>query len=190
MAHWASPDKVPARRLGMLKAAGEHSVPFHDGRPDRSWGDHRGAGRYTASHPRRQRTTRPHPGVHRPELPGETGDEDGGCAGTRREGDARHHRARPSPPAAADDGPGAAEPRGTGRGRRIERETVVREVHRGRYKTIGAASSPVTPDHVNPERPWPHLEELEKATEGRRIPATRTARAPSFLRARSGAVGG
>jgi FO synthase len=25
--------------------------------------------------------------------------------------------------------------------------------------------SPVTPDHVNPERPWPHLEELEGATE-------------------------
>jgi FO synthase len=27
--------------------------------------------------------------------------------------------------------------------------------------------SPVTPDHVNPERPWPHLAELEKATESR-----------------------
>ena len=27
--------------------------------------------------------------------------------------------------------------------------------------------SPVTPDHVNPERPWPHLDELRAATEGR-----------------------
>ena len=27
--------------------------------------------------------------------------------------------------------------------------------------------SPVTPDHVNPERPWPHLEELERATEAK-----------------------
>jgi FO synthase len=26
--------------------------------------------------------------------------------------------------------------------------------------------SPVTPDHVNPEAPWPHLKELERATEG------------------------
>jgi FO synthase len=26
--------------------------------------------------------------------------------------------------------------------------------------------SPVTPDHVNPEAPWPHLEALERATEG------------------------
>ncbi|MGH9027046.1 MAG: 5-amino-6-(D-ribitylamino)uracil--L-tyrosine 4-hydroxyphenyl transferase CofH [Acidimicrobiia bacterium] len=26
--------------------------------------------------------------------------------------------------------------------------------------------SPVTPDHVNPERPWPHLERLRAATEG------------------------
>ncbi|MDQ3963445.1 MAG: 5-amino-6-(D-ribitylamino)uracil--L-tyrosine 4-hydroxyphenyl transferase CofH [Actinomycetota bacterium] len=26
--------------------------------------------------------------------------------------------------------------------------------------------SPVTPDHVNPERPWPHLEELRRVTEG------------------------
>jgi FO synthase len=27
--------------------------------------------------------------------------------------------------------------------------------------------SPVTPDHVNPERPWPHLQELKTVTEGR-----------------------
>jgi FO synthase len=27
--------------------------------------------------------------------------------------------------------------------------------------------SPVTPDHVNPERPWPHLSELREATEGK-----------------------
>ena len=25
--------------------------------------------------------------------------------------------------------------------------------------------SPVTPDHVNPEAPWPHLDALERATE-------------------------
>ncbi len=25
--------------------------------------------------------------------------------------------------------------------------------------------SPLTPDYINPERPWPHLQELEKRTE-------------------------
>lgn len=40
--------------------------------------------------------------------------------------------------------------------------------------------SPVTPDHVNPERPWPHLDDLARATEaaGRTL-AERTAVAPS-----------
>jgi FO synthase len=42
--------------------------------------------------------------------------------------------------------------------------------------------SPVTPDHVNPEAPWPHLEALERATEraGRRL-VERLAIYPPFL---------
>ncbi len=42
--------------------------------------------------------------------------------------------------------------------------------------------SPVTPDHVNPEAPWPHLEALEKATEraGRNL-VERLAIYPEFL---------
>ena len=42
--------------------------------------------------------------------------------------------------------------------------------------------SPVTPDHVNPEAPWPHLEELERATEraGRNL-VERLAIYPEFL---------
>jgi FO synthase len=27
--------------------------------------------------------------------------------------------------------------------------------------------SPLTPDFINPERPWPHLEELERRTRGK-----------------------
>lgn len=44
--------------------------------------------------------------------------------------------------------------------------------------------SPVTPDHVNPEAPWPHLVELEQATEraGRTL-IERLAIYPSFVRA-------
>jgi len=43
--------------------------------------------------------------------------------------------------------------------------------------------SPVTPDHVNPEAPWPHLAELERATEraGRTL-VERLAIYPEFLR--------
>ena len=40
----------------------------------------------------------------------------------------------------------------------------------GRYLECGindwGGVSPVTPDHVNPERPWPHLDELASVTEG------------------------
>jgi FO synthase len=40
----------------------------------------------------------------------------------------------------------------------------------GRYLAAGLSDwggvSPVTPDHVNPERPWPKLDELEAVTEG------------------------
>ncbi len=43
--------------------------------------------------------------------------------------------------------------------------------------------SPVTPDHVNPEKPWPHLEKLETETEaaGRHL-RQRLAIGPSFAR--------
>jgi FO synthase len=45
--------------------------------------------------------------------------------------------------------------------------------------------SPVTPDHVNPESPWPHLVDLAEATEraGRTL-AERLATYPEFLRMR------
>jgi FO synthase len=43
--------------------------------------------------------------------------------------------------------------------------------------------SPVTPDHVNPERPWPHLEELEGATEAKGyLLLERLALHPSYAR--------
>ena len=42
--------------------------------------------------------------------------------------------------------------------------------------------SPVTPDHVNPEAPWPHLEALEQATErAGRILVERLAIYPAFV---------
>ena len=46
--------------------------------------------------------------------------------------------------------------------------------------------SPVTPDHVNPEAPWPHLDELERATRRRGLRAGGTARDLSRLCAAAG----
>jgi FO synthase len=50
--------------------------------------------------------------------------------------------------------------------------------------------SPVTPDHVNPEAPWPHLDALRQATEraGRSL-VERLAAYPEFLLARATAPG-
>jgi len=43
--------------------------------------------------------------------------------------------------------------------------------------------SPVTPDHVNPEAPWPHLEELRRGTEAAgKVLVERLAVYPSFVR--------
>ena len=46
--HWASPDKLPARRLETMRLAGELRVPFTSGDPDRHRRDARGAARRAA----------------------------------------------------------------------------------------------------------------------------------------------
>jgi FO synthase len=56
----------------------------------------------------------------------------------------------------------------------------------GRYLDAGLSDwggvSPVTPDHVNPERPWPKLEELQEVTEGRGfLLMQRLAAYPSYI---------
>ncbi len=48
--------------------------------------------------------------------------------------------------------------------------------------------SPVTPDHVNPEAPWPHLDDLARRTAGGRQIAGRAARDLSGLCAGPGAL--
>src|SRR5918998_2388102 len=162
MAHWASPDKVPARRLGTLDAAGRSHVPF---------------------------TTGILIGI------GETIEERVATLLAIREQHERHghlqecivqnFRAKPGtrmalapePSEAAllatialarlllpgdvavQAPPNLAEPTQNGT------PSYARYIEAGINDWGGV--SPVTPDHVNPERPWPHLEELEQATEGR-----------------------
>ena len=52
--HWASPDKVPARRLETIRARGRARDPVHERDPGRDRRDARGAARRAARAPRRR----------------------------------------------------------------------------------------------------------------------------------------
>ncbi len=160
MAHWASPDKVPARRIETLEAAGRQGVPF---------------------------TTGILIGI------GETVEERVDALLAIREVHERHgnvqecivqnFRAKPGTRMALSPEPVEAEMLATialarlllPGGVTVQAPPNLAEAGSGgrppyaRYIEAGindwGGVSPVTPDHVNPERPWPHLDELEKATE-------------------------
>jgi FO synthase len=162
MAHWASPDKVPAKRLKTIEAAGRVGVPF---------------------------TTGVLIGI------GETIEERVDTILTIKEAHARHghihecivqnFRAKPGTKMALWSEPPESEmlatialarlilppdiavqaPPNLAADKRSETPSYARYIDAGINDWGGV--SPVTPDHVNPERPWPHLEELEKATESK-----------------------
>jgi FO synthase len=162
MAHWASPDKVPAKRLKTIEAAGRVGVPF---------------------------TTGVLIGI------GETIEERVDTILTIKEAHARHghihecivqnFRAKPGTKMALWSEPPESEmlatialarlilppdiavqaPPNLAADKQSETPSYARYIDAGINDWGGV--SPVTPDHVNPERPWPHLEELEKATESK-----------------------
>ena len=161
LAHWASPDKVPARRLTTLNAAGRLRVPF---------------------------TTGLLIGI------GETIEERADTLLSIREQHERHghvqecivqnFRAKPGTRMALAPEPPEGEMLATIALARLllPPDMIVQAPPNlagsedgtpsyARYIDAGindwGGVSPVTPDHVNPERPWPHLEELERATEER-----------------------
>jgi FO synthase len=162
MAHWASPDKVPARRLETLDAAGRSRVPF---------------------------TTGMLIGI------GETAEERVDTLLAIREQYERHghlqecivqnFRAKSGTRMAAAPEPSEDEMLATvalarlllPKGMAVQAPPNLAErTENGtpsytRYVDAGindwGGVSPVTPDHVNPEAPWPHLAELEKATEAK-----------------------
>ena len=82
--HWASPDKVPARRLETIRLAGELCDPVHERDPHRDRRDARGADRRAARAEGARRGARTRAGGHRPELPGEARHADGGASGAVR----------------------------------------------------------------------------------------------------------
>ena len=154
--HFGSPDKVPARRLETLAAAGEERVPFTTGLLI-GIGESR-AERIDALLAIRElaRALRARAGGDRPELPGEAGDAHGRAPEPALEellwtiavarillGPRAHLQAPPN--LSYDDFP--------------------RLLDAGIDDWGGV--SPVTIDHVNPEAPWPELDRLRTATESR-----------------------
>ena len=160
MAHWASPDKVPARRIETLEAAGRQGVPFTTGiligigetveeRIDALLAIRE----VHESHGNIQecivQNFRAKPGT-RMALSPEPSEKDMlatiALARLLLPGDVTVQ----APPNLAETAPGAKPP-------------YARYIEAGINDWGGV--SPVTPDHVNPERPWPHLDELEGVTE-------------------------
>src|SRR5919112_525931 len=162
MAHWSSPDKVPARRLATLDAAGRSRVPF---------------------------TTGLLIGI------GETIEERVDTLLTIREQHERHghiqecivqnFRAKPGTRMQGAPEPSESEMLATialarlllPRGMAVQAPPNLAGWEKNgtpsyaRYIDAGiddwGGVSPITPDHVNPEAPWPHLAELEQATEAK-----------------------
>jgi FO synthase len=162
MAHWASPDKVPERRLKTLDAAGRLRVPF-------TTGILVGIGEAVEE---RVDTLLAIREVHKRH-------------GHIQECIVQNFRAKPGTRMATAKEPSEKEMLATIALARlllppevaVQAPPNLAEVSRNGEPSYACyidagindwgGVSPVTPDHVNPERPWPHLEQLEKATEGR-----------------------
>ena len=152
--HYGSPDKVPEVRLATLERAGELAVPL---------------------------TTGILIGI------GETRRERVESLLAIRDSEERHghiqevivqnFRAKPGTPMAQAPEPSLEDHLWTiavarlvlGPGTSVQAPPNLRPGALGRLVEAGlddwGGVSPVTPDHVNPEAPWPHLVELERATE-------------------------
>jgi FO synthase len=162
MAHWASPDKVPRRRLETLDAAGRLRVPFTTGlligigetveeRVDTLLAIREAHGRHGHIQECIVQNFRAKPGTLMALSPEPSEEEMLATIALAR--------LLLPPEVAVQAPPNLAE--------RAENGTPPYS----RYIDAGindwGGVSPVTPDHVNPERPWPHLDELECATEGK-----------------------
>ena len=155
----------PARRrarqdarppAGHARGRGPGPGAVHHRHPRRHRRDPPRAARRPARHPGRARAPRSRAGGDRPELPAQAGHVDV----------ARRPRARPTSSSGPSPPPGSCSARrSTCRRRRTSPTptTSARCVAAGIDDWGGV--SPVTPDHVNPERPWPALDRLRDATE-------------------------
>ncbi|MGB3634880.1 MAG: 5-amino-6-(D-ribitylamino)uracil--L-tyrosine 4-hydroxyphenyl transferase CofH [Rubrobacteraceae bacterium] len=178
MAHWASPDKVPERRLETLEAAGHQAVPFTTGiligigetieeRVDTILAIREIHERHGHIQECIVQNFRAKPGTRMAASPEPSEDEMLATIAFARlllPPDVTIQ----APPNLAGPGTNGVPP-------------YLRYIEAGINDWGGV--SPVTPDHVNPERPWPHLEELERATESRGyLLLERLALHPSYAR--------
>ena len=171
MPHWASPDKVPARRLETIAAAGEARVPFTTGiligigetREERleallairELGERHGHVQEVIV-----QNFRAKPGTRMAGSPEPTLDDHLWTIAAARVLLGPDWRIQAPPNLAYDDFP--------------------RLLDAGIDDWGGV--SPVTIDHVNPEAPWPELERLREATESRGLQlAPRLAVYPPYL---------
>jgi FO synthase len=162
MAHWASPDKVPERRLEAISAAGRQRVPFTTGiligigeSPEERVETLLAIRELHESYGHIQecivQNFRAKPGTRMANAPEPSEREMLETIALARLVLPREIAVQ-APPNLAGTGANGAPPY-------------------ARYLDAGiddwGGVSPVTIDHVNPERPWPHLQELERATESR-----------------------
>jgi len=178
MAHWASPDKVPAKRLDTIDAAGRLGVPFTTGiligigetveeRIDTLLAIREAHERYGHIHECIVQNFRAKPGT-RMALSPEPSE-------TEMLATIALARLILPPDVTVQAPPNLAEDAEDGT------SSYARYIDAGINDWGGV--SPVTPDHVNPERPWPHLEELERATESKGyLLLERLALHPSYAR--------
>ncbi len=162
MAHWASPDKVPAKRLATIEAAGRLGVPFTTGiligigetveeRVDTLLAIREAHERHGHVHECIVQNFRAKPGTRMALAPEPSEDEMLATIALARLILPPDVTVQAPPNLAGEDSGGPP--------------SYTRYIDAGINDWGGV--SPVTPDHVNPERPWPHLEELEKATEAK-----------------------
>jgi FO synthase len=159
LAHFASPDKVPEKRLETLEAAGRKKVPFTTGiligigesveeRVDTLLAIRDVHEKYGHVQECIVQNFRAKPGTRMENEP-EPSERDMLATIALARLLLPSDMTVQAPPNLADDG----------------------DANYARYIDAGindwGGVSPVTPDHVNPERPWPHLDELEKATEAK-----------------------
>ena len=152
-AHFGSPDKVPARRLATLRIAGELGIPMTTGLLI-------GIGETRRERIESLLALRAIHETH----------------GHLQELIIQNFRAKPGTKMAAAPEPAIEEQLWTVAVARLlfglrmsiqappnlQPDGLAHLVHAGINDWGGV--SPVTPDHVNPEAPWPHLEDLERAT--------------------------
>ena len=154
-AHYGSPDKDPAVRLRVLDDAGRLSVPFTTGllvgigetlteRAETIFAIRASARRFGAVQEVIVQNFRAKP---------ETAMRHADDLGSRRV--PRRHRGHPARARPEDAGAGAAQP-----GRPAPSAGPCSDAGVDDWGGV----SPLTPDHVNPERPWPSLERLRAIT--------------------------